>query len=601
MDAKVLPIPPLSKPKLLGQPYHGQVTGNTLRLPNGTDMVLSNPGNYMGDCLLFQVPGVPDVDLTPVEVAKEAAAGREWRKYALLSGRGHNYGGYQVGHTAWLYADETGAVWRISCDQLDTDFLSVSMPADDSPPPTHFPSTADLTWRIQRFGVIDPDQPTAEIRTIHMTGVSLGGEFRCDPLFWPWIHVAFYDYMRSYPHEGSARQWMPIAIEDVNSRGSKALLCVNRTGEQGAWSLPAGRGLPKSWIEVSVSGTSLDSISLSLSVVRVNGHVVQDVDVSETVVSVEATRPAAANFICDQDYVYSPPGGGPSLSDSYAPTFVDVRVGAVNHTTYHGLYAGAYYDSHDVVQWVWAGDVLQVATCTGSGSLSTTVDYRTVAHPLMTFSDHTEQAFDLLGTSNYSWGATLSFYETVNNQVSMGGHLLNFSMVYDLSVTGGGQTHNTFDMAGGQSIETFDPVAYHCSVTGGVFGTYDWVGSADSPLSFGAYFDLGSAAAARVAGAVTQSLGWWYEGVLYGCPMLREWDGLCVVRVTNKVYAVIAVGNVRGHSSHAAPLFPTGQRVVAIGTPDGWTTGDDLKLHSYASYHPVTRQLAHDRQTVGWV
>lgn len=596
MDTKVLPTPPLSRIKLLGQPYHGKLTGTTLRLPNGTDKVLANPGNYYGDCYKFEVPGVPPINLTPAEVAAEAAVGREWRQYALLSGRGRNYGELRIGEQAWLYVDPTGAIWRIACEQLDTDFLSVSMPLDGSPPPTKFPATADLTFTITRFGLVDPAQPAPEVRTITKTGQSLGGEFECDPLFWPGT-TAFYNYMRSFPHNGTTRQWMPIAIEDITKTGRRCLLCVNRTAETYAWATSTGRGLPKSWIEVTVSGTGLEGITLSLSVIRVNGWTPPDISVSNTEISATVTRPWGTGM-ADSDYVITPPASGPSLSDGWVDTDVPVRVGATNHTTYYGWCAGGYYDSSDTLKWVEAGHVEYAANCAGSGSLTTSTSYEQYAHPIKVFSDRTEQQFDLLTCTNYSWGATLTFYETISNTVSMGGATVNFQLTYDLTVNGLASTNYDFDGGGGLNSGL---TTYNTTVSGGAFGTYSWTGYADPPISFNAQFDVNTHAAVHVGGGETQHLGWFDMGVLYGAPMLREFDGLCLVRMTNKVYAVIALGTPLQHTSNLAPPFPTGQRVVAIGTPNGWITGDALATHSFASYHPVTGELAHGSTAVGWL
>lgn len=77
-------LPELDKIRILAQPYHGLWKGGNITLPNGTTKSCPAPAN--GGCVLIRVPGTPAVSRTTAEAASDAAAGKEWRNYALISG-----------------------------------------------------------------------------------------------------------------------------------------------------------------------------------------------------------------------------------------------------------------------------------------------------------------------------------------------------------------------------------------------------------------------------------------------------------------------------------------------------------------------------------
>ena len=119
-----LPFPQEPK-KLLSAPYHGLFKGHytgKLKLTNGNEIDWPGPGG--GSTVLLKVPGQPAVTRTPAEAAADAAAGVEYRNYALLSGG-------QYGKTApiaspatdaiaatWVYIDPSKARWliRLKCN-----------------------------------------------------------------------------------------------------------------------------------------------------------------------------------------------------------------------------------------------------------------------------------------------------------------------------------------------------------------------------------------------------------------------------------------------------------------------------------------------------
>lgn len=69
---------------IFGQPYHGLWKGGFITLPNGATKACPAPAN--GGVVLIRQPGQAEVVRSPAEQAADAAAGWEWRNYALISG-----------------------------------------------------------------------------------------------------------------------------------------------------------------------------------------------------------------------------------------------------------------------------------------------------------------------------------------------------------------------------------------------------------------------------------------------------------------------------------------------------------------------------------
>lgn len=97
-----------------GRPWHGLVEAGTLTLPNGATMPHPYPGDAgAADVLAFRLPGTPAVVRSPEHAAADAAAGRQWLDYALISGRYDRqlYGQSIGGNGTWLYAAPDGSRW----------------------------------------------------------------------------------------------------------------------------------------------------------------------------------------------------------------------------------------------------------------------------------------------------------------------------------------------------------------------------------------------------------------------------------------------------------------------------------------------------------
>ena len=165
-----------------GWPWHGLCEGGVIGTSGKT---ITQPAT--GDSWLID-KGLPPLDIDPAVVISEAAAGREWRNYALI----HSNKIYDthIGQDAYVFVDEDGDNWLIDVNVT-------------------FPGTANLArinLSIVRFGVFkpggSPDTPVIKSIDVPCEAIEL-----TNPYGGP-----FYD------------RWGEIT--DVLTNGSKALVCV---------------------------------------------------------------------------------------------------------------------------------------------------------------------------------------------------------------------------------------------------------------------------------------------------------------------------------------------------------------------------------------
>jgi hypothetical protein len=102
----------------IGMPWHGLAVNGILTTPAGT-VATHNDFGASGQTLVFRNPGAPGVNRNTAEAALDAALGREWRDYVLLTGETRHVNGsdsWELGRLAWLYADTNGRCWRMTAD-----------------------------------------------------------------------------------------------------------------------------------------------------------------------------------------------------------------------------------------------------------------------------------------------------------------------------------------------------------------------------------------------------------------------------------------------------------------------------------------------------
>lgn len=108
----------LGKHADIGIPYHGLATGGTLTLPNAE--TIPHPQPASGDVYIVRRPHWTAPERTPEQLAADAAAGQQWRDYAILSGRIRSgvdiptnmlLGGKRL--DGWIWFDPDGQPWRV--------------------------------------------------------------------------------------------------------------------------------------------------------------------------------------------------------------------------------------------------------------------------------------------------------------------------------------------------------------------------------------------------------------------------------------------------------------------------------------------------------
>lgn len=536
MENPRVPLPGQSRPQRLGQPYHGLLIDGVLTLSTGRKITW--PGAPYGDCYPFAVPGMPTIALSPTELALETAAGREWRNVALLTGLHRNYGGISVGKNAWLYAAPDGTVWRIECPQLGIDVQPIEPPLGRGRR-WAFPANVDFEFKIRRFGVVSPyGGEQAPLITRMLPAVSLGGEFLSDEIP-PSTNLPA--AMRRNPWAADLPV-MPINVEDVNSTGSRVLVGVNRTVEQSAGAGLNGRGYPYSWLMISVTGSGAD-IAIDVSVHRVW--------------SLTGTSDNALGSPMVPEWWVWTDSGGATLSDPPDYSYHATATSAWNQSE---MPVGFYFDAADQVQEVKIGP--RGYTSVESGKLTINSD--------MSLLDLARDLTEVLTPIDVSLGP---------NVMSFGSVVLEFverTAYMTLSIKG----LVTGDLSGGSEQTWFGPSRYQ----GHPPGLGDRYPKSD--INIRPYERKLGSAGVRAA--------------LYGAACLRGLDSLVVVRVTNKVYAVLCLAE---SDLSKTPKLIGDNRVVAIGSPAGWIRSSAIAQHWKASYNPLTGELAtcEASHTRGWV
>lgn len=174
----------------IGLPWHGLVTAGSLALPNSQTMIFPQPatGDYswqQGDVHLVKSPAVPETPI--VLTADDVAEGRQWLRYAMLSGAQQALGGKSL--NGWIWFDVAGQAWRIryigrsvASGQItfnfgvrkfgifgeESDEVAVSTAALTIPAPT-------VTVQARGFGGSWADVSHTDISLLHLSSVSPNG------------------------------------------------------------------------------------------------------------------------------------------------------------------------------------------------------------------------------------------------------------------------------------------------------------------------------------------------------------------------------------------------------------------------------------------
>ena len=112
---------PLSRVRMIGDCDHGLWRGDTAAIesPGGVSIPCrgAQPAQIreyegdQGDSIAVRVPGTPAVTRSPEEHAADAAAGRTWLDYGILSGGARRLYGHELGARSWIYCAPDGSRW----------------------------------------------------------------------------------------------------------------------------------------------------------------------------------------------------------------------------------------------------------------------------------------------------------------------------------------------------------------------------------------------------------------------------------------------------------------------------------------------------------
>lgn len=138
------PVPLFGRVSTWGLSRHGLVRNGILTLANGDPMPwvqpmpVTPPGEWTsGDVLYIKRPGWTGPELSQEQINADAAAGREFRSYALISG-GTRWLGNEWLEGAWIWFDADGNAWRVWVSGI-----------------SGTAAACEMTFKLRRFGLFD--------------------------------------------------------------------------------------------------------------------------------------------------------------------------------------------------------------------------------------------------------------------------------------------------------------------------------------------------------------------------------------------------------------------------------------------------------------
>lgn len=200
-----------------GHPFHGLWTSSDGKITTPTSVVIDLPGAAPngeivhdemelppGDAIRVAIPGQAAVTTT----TEEAAAGKTWLNYGILSGPRHRIYGVNLGFHRWLYVAPDKSVWKCAL--------------------SYDPASGSVSVNFVRFGDFTPgalENESTETAS-HGTGITL------------------------------AEYWM---IDDISITGDEVLLTSFRAEEPPFNGLNAGIRVCRGGARINISGTPPDA------------------------------------------------------------------------------------------------------------------------------------------------------------------------------------------------------------------------------------------------------------------------------------------------------------------------------------------------------
>lgn len=242
-----------------GNPYHGLVEGGVLTLTTGDTREVTTAtlqSGRPGDVIAWRQPTPPPPPIqTPEQQAADAAAGMEWRDYALLYGLRRVNGKSLGGVNTWIYAAPDRSRWLISLAGS-----SINLTASWS-----------ATVTAKRFGEFP-----------HVTG---------HPVETYSLPVSLADWQQAIPGKaggdysidliGSVTTSVGLTLEDASLSGARAVFMLARS-----YSAEPIARRSLGFIEISMTGVPGVDWSAGLTVARTRAQTLGIATVDETLAPV---------------------------------------------------------------------------------------------------------------------------------------------------------------------------------------------------------------------------------------------------------------------------------------------------------------------------
>lgn len=224
----------------IGHTWHGLAFGGEFApkvwSPYGTwDLPFYAPADY--DTHLLKVPGVPDLDMTEEQWEAEAAVGRVWQNYALLSGSTLQLFGKPL--NGWVVIDEAGGRWLVR-----TSPSVINGRVNKNSPLT-------LTLSIVPFGYLGAEEasPVTVSTTLTDLGQASTGE----------------TVMPGDPE-------VVMRVGSISSNGRKVVIELHSWVNTGNTNISPSNFMPSGFLMLELSGAG-PSFAASLSVLRTRATV----------------------------------------------------------------------------------------------------------------------------------------------------------------------------------------------------------------------------------------------------------------------------------------------------------------------------------------
>lgn len=224
----------------IGHTWHGLAFGGEssprVWSPYGTwNLPFNAPADY--DTHLLKVPGLPDLDMTEEQWEAEAAVGRVWQNYALLSGSTLQLFGKPL--NGWVVIDEAGGRWLV---RTSPSVVNGRINKDNA---------LTLTLSIVPFGYLGWDEyaPVTVSTTLADIGQASTGE----------------TVMPGDPE-------VVMRVGSISSNGRKVVIELHSWVNTGNTNISPQNFMPSGFLMLELSGTG-PSFTASLTVLRTRATV----------------------------------------------------------------------------------------------------------------------------------------------------------------------------------------------------------------------------------------------------------------------------------------------------------------------------------------